>query len=108
MTFELVKVTEPDTSYNGWSNYETWNVNLWLSNDEPTYKYCVMLSKTFCEPIELAKRLEQFVLGFKPEIKMVGACGSPTGVFSDLLNAALSEVNWREIAESYIDAHAEN
>lgn len=23
-----------DTSYNGWENYETWNVALWLQNDE--------------------------------------------------------------------------
>ncbi len=25
-------------SYNGWSNYETWNVSLWLNNDEGSYR----------------------------------------------------------------------
>ena len=25
---------ETDTTYNGWKNYETWNVVLWLDNDE--------------------------------------------------------------------------
>jgi hypothetical protein len=25
--------------YAGWPNYETWNVNLWGGNEEPTYRY---------------------------------------------------------------------
>jgi hypothetical protein len=24
--------------YNGWKNYATWNVMLWLNNDEPSYR----------------------------------------------------------------------
>jgi hypothetical protein len=27
-----------DTTYNGWKNWETWNVALWLGNDRSLYK----------------------------------------------------------------------
>lgn len=29
-----------DTDYNGWTNYETWNVALYIQNDEGLYNAC--------------------------------------------------------------------
>lgn len=26
-----------DTQYNGWTNYQTWNVALWIQNDDGLY-----------------------------------------------------------------------
>ena len=32
-----------DNTYNGWTNWETWNFKLWLDNSEDTYKSIIYL-----------------------------------------------------------------
>ena len=34
-----------DATFNGWTNYETWNVALYIQNEEPVYRHAVRLGQ---------------------------------------------------------------
>lgn len=40
------------SSYNGWKNWETWSVSLWISNDEQFYN-TALLCGTYFQWVEL-------------------------------------------------------
>jgi len=107
-----------DKRYNGWTNYETWAVKLWMDNDQGSYEYWQERTRdawrqsgpkypnAFVEDHEGNARI--LLAGWlkdehdddseHPVFK--AAEGT---VYSDLLSAALSKVNWYEIAQSLLD-----
>ena len=95
------------TEYNGWTNYETWNVKLWIDNEEGSYRYWQAQARGAIRKnsdkddatYDLAKQLEQEHYDNMPELN---------GTYLDLLNGSLREVNWGEIAHSLIDDNWED
>ena len=87
--------------YNGWANYETWNVALWIDNEEGSYHERKDLARHANSVGDLADRLKGWIEEMAPDL---GAT-----MYADLLNAALSEVDWYEIAEHwYEEEHGED
>jgi len=96
-----------DKKYNGWSNYETWNVALWMSNDSGSSDYYQEQAQEIFNASEAEKsftREERAALDLAAVLKNEFEENTPTvtGCYADLLNAALSEVDWYEIAQHYI------
>ena len=48
-------------TYEGWTNRETWNVNLWMGNHEPVYKLVLNMLKNTKNEGDFADTLEAFL-----------------------------------------------
>ncbi len=101
--------------YNGWFNYETWVVNLWMGNEEGSSSYYAEMAQecwdnaearpyatreqaATCDLAEMIKDEYEDSMADLLEHKKL-----QSSVWADLLNASLSEVNWDEIAEHLIE-----
>ena len=76
-----------EAEYQGYTNYETWNVVLWISGEEPIYRD-VVRKKPFTE-----ESAEEFVKNHYPK-------GTP-----DLKSKggakAYDKVNWKEVVDAF-------
>ena len=94
--------------YNGWTNYETWAVKLWLDNEEGTYDYWRERSREILldprqSDVLTIEQTARYDLADELKQDHEEAAPAVSGVFADLLNAALSEVDWSEIAEAMLE-----
>lgn len=99
-----------EKTYNGWTNYETWCVKLWLDNEEGDYRYWRGRAQEIWDDSEPSGRWTRdeaaaFALAdaLKEELSEANPLGDQASLWSDLLGAALSEVNWDEMARAYIE-----
>lgn len=82
-----------DKTYNGWTNYATWRVNLEIFDGFETSE---MFALTTLEAWDLGYVLQDYA-----EEVVVG--DMPDGLMKDYALAFLSDVNWYEIAKHMID-----
>jgi hypothetical protein len=80
-------------TYNGWSNYETWCVNLWLTNEEVSSRELAAIVRDSKDLGLASQTIKEWVEEMLPDLGATFA--------ADLLGAAVGAVNWYEIAENH-------
>jgi hypothetical protein len=81
-------------SYNGWKNWETWNVALWCDNEEGIYR-----NRMRAKP-RTADECESFVREYFPT-------GTPDMADHDPYESR-DAVDWEEIAEHWADDYVDD
>jgi hypothetical protein len=104
------------STYNGWTNWETWNANLWIDNDwRMSESFALQAGDLLSsyEPDEaierLSGRIEEYFREQMPETKRCTkerCVALSNGFFDDVINMAMRDVNWREIAKHYVQEWA--
>ena len=77
-----------DQTYSGWTNWETWNFNLWINNNEKLYGI-------------INKALGEFLLKDTFEVFLKGAAKNIVGteLCLDLKEKDIKNINFKEITE---------
>ena len=89
--------------YNGWSNYETWCVNLWLTNEQGTCDDLSDIIRQSKNGEDGENGIGNASLRIQDYVKenMVPDLGA--AMAADMLGAAMCEVDWFEIAENHME-----
>ena len=88
------------SDYNGWTNKETWLVNLWYMDDMP--HYFATTDQYHVEPNEL----EECVTNVCEECELL-SLELKAGLISDFLSSSWARVNWHELADTLNETLAE-
>ena len=88
--------------YNGWTNYETWLCNMWFDNFEFTD---VLDMFEGCEDKgDINNVIADYIKNYVEDYVEYSLAPSDThGFVHDMLNSAISEIDFRDIAEHYVD-----
>ena len=89
------------SKYNGWTNFETWNFNLWITNNEGDYRHALQLTEDSINKYELSKDLEEWAEDMADDV--LRSYEYAHGFIKDMVNTSIKEVNFYEVAEHLWD-----
>lgn len=100
-----MKEMSDNEKYNGYNNYETWLIALWIDNDQCYQEMVQELAGQYQDDENgMSSALKDFV----EEMPDVSKALENGGMVADLVNSTLSDVDWYELAEMYIKESKEN
>ena len=85
------------SKYNGWTNYETWNFNLWITTEESDYHHALELAEDSENEYGLSKKLEEWAEDMASDA--LTSYEYTHGFIKDMVNSSVGEVNFYEVAE---------
>lgn len=88
-----------EEGYNGYTNYETWLVMLWIDNEQSSHEYWLDMAKSIDDSVQLARAMQDHFEECRENVLNEHV----SLFFSDMLNAAFSHVNWMELSEYIIE-----
>jgi len=88
------------TTYNGWTNYATWRVNLEIFDSMNPEDFDLNAEDLGSVDLyELAEAMKNYIEG------VIEHEAPHNGIAKDYALAFLGDVNWYEIAEMWVEAH---
>ena len=87
------------TEYNGWTNYQTWRINLEVVDGMTLEDFGFDLHEVDTDEVADVESLAEAIESYVEEIVTNGV---PDGLALNLAQSFLSEVDWMEIAEHII------
>ena len=87
--------------YNGWTNYETWLCNLWFDNFD--FEEVMDIFDDCQDRGDMLNRIEDYIKDYVEEVVECYIEEPMNGFIQDMLNSSMREIDYRDIAEHYID-----